>query len=538
MTIAECVKDPSRNERLCAEFDGIVIDATRQDLQSEDIDSLLKTYESSGVSKKLAAMFGGELINSTEKRAVMHMALRSAENDGYKVAGVDVSSEVHKVLNGMKVFVDKVRSGSFKGYTGKALTDVVCIGIGGSYLGVEFVFEGLRTNSEAAKQAAGRRTRFLANVDPIDIARATEGLNPETTLVVIISKTFTTAETMLNAKCIKDWILKGFNGDASAIGKHMCAVSTNIKATSEFGISSENVFGFWDWVGGRFSVCSAVGVLPLALQYSFEIVEEFLAGARSIDEHCIAKKDDPLSSLPGLMALVSHFNATEKDYNSVAVLPYCQALLRFPAHIQQLTMESNGKRVTIEGQQLASGKHTGEIYFGEPGTNGQHSFYQLIHQGRVIPCEFIGFTKSQNPVQLDSEQVSNHDELMSNFFAQPDALAYGKDEATLKAENCSAELIPHKTFPGNRPSVCVLFNGECDARRIGQLLAIYEHRTAIQGFLFDVNSFDQWGVELGKVLAKDIRSRVSAARAKGLSEATTDKLPINTQKMLTQYLKN
>jgi len=420
-----------------------------------------------------------------------------------------------------------VRSGEWKGHTGKPLTDVLAIGIGGSYLGVEFVNEALRTWAPAATAAAGRRLRFLANVDPIDVKRALDGLSAETTLVLVISKTFTTAETMLNAKTVKDWLIREL-GTPDCVAKHVAACSTALDKTAAFGIDSANVFGFWDWVGGRFSVCSAVGVLPLTLQYGFENVEQFLQGAHDMDVHF---QTAPLrENLPTLMGLLTLWNCTFLGYEGYAVLPYCQALVRFVAHIQQLDMESNGKRVQMDGATCPVA--TGAIYFGEPGTNGQHSFYQLMHQGRVIPADFIGFMTSQNPVHLEGEAASNHDELMSNYFAQPDALALGKTAEELRAEGVPETLIAHKTFPGDRPSLSLLFP-VCDAYNLGQLLALYEHRTAVQGWVWDINSFDQWGVELGKVLAKEVRTYLSAARAGGGDKT---KFIGPTQRLLAKYL--
>ncbi|KAL8444139.1 hypothetical protein Emag_005653 [Eimeria magna] len=424
-------------------------------------------------------MFSGEKLNSTEGRSVLHVALRAPRGQKLIVGGQDVVAEVHNVLERIKVFATQIRDGTLKGATGEALTNLICVGIGGSYLGSEFLVESLKTEPTAAKNAQGRTIRFLANVDPIDVARATSGLCPTKTLVVIISKTFTTAETMLNARALKQWLKDGLKGDQD-IGKHMCAVSTNLDLTSKFGISSDRVFGFWDWVGGRFSVTSAVGVLPLAIHFGYDVVEELLRGCHEMDQHFVSAP--PEDNLPLLMGLVSVYNSSVLGLDCVAVLPYCQAMHRFAAHIQQLTMESNGKGVDLEGKKLQCA--AGEIYFGEPGTNGQHryhnelrihlrrcggglhrevksqisilgcicSFYQLLHQGRIVPAELIGFRKSQNPITLENEEVSNHDELMCNFFAQPDALAFGKDANELKAEGVPAELIPHKTFKGNRPS--------------------------------------------------------------------------------------
>jgi glucose-6-phosphate isomerase len=442
---------------------------------------------------------------------------------------------VHEVLGKIKQFALKVRNGQGLGATGKPLTTVVSIGIGGSFLGPEFVFEALRTDAQASTAASGRTLRFLANVDPVDVARALAGLDAESTLVVIVSKTFTTAETMLNARTVKKWLLANVPGGAAAasaiIDKHMIAVSTAISKAVDFGINADNIFGFWDWVGGRYSVCSAVGVLPLSLQYGYDIVEQFLAGASNVDEHFMSA---PLeANLPVLLGLLGVWNASFMGYNSRAILPYAQALVRFAAHIQQVDMESNGKRVASDGSLLPF--ECGEIIFGEPGTNGQHSFYQLVHQGRIIPAEFIGFCTSPSPVPADADEpVSNHDELMSNFFAQPDALAYGKTVEELVKEGVPEALQPHKEFPGNRPSLSLLFPA-LTPYSCGQLLALYEHRVAVQGFVWGINSFDQWGVELGKALAGTVRKQLQTSRA-DTSAAVSASFNPSTAFLLNKYL--
>jgi glucose-6-phosphate isomerase len=489
---------------------------------------LLELAKAAGVQDKIKSMAAGEHINSTEDRAVMHMALRAPKGYTFNVDGSNVVPDVQAVLDKIFEFANKVRSGEAVGATGKPLVNVVSIGIGGSYLGPEFVYEALKTSASSAESGKGRTLRFLANVDPVDVKRATEGLDPEETLVIIVSKTFTTAETMLNARTLREWLIKGVPGaDAAAVvQKQMIAVSANVPAANKFGVESANVFGFWDWVGGRYSVCSAVGVVPLALQYGPQVVQSFLDGAHAMDKHFM---EAPMErNLPVLMGLMGVWNSTFLDLPVRALLPYSQALLRFPAHIQQVDMESNGKRVALDGTVLPF--QAGEVNFGEPGTNGQHSFYQLIHQGRAMACDFVGAVESQQPIDLTSgdsdEKVSNHDELMSNYFAQPDALANGKTEAELKAEGVDVSLWPHKAFPGNRPSQSLLFP-RFDAHRIGQLLALYEHRTAVQGFVWGINSFDQWGVELGKQLAGQVRNQLSASRkdasvpVKGFNSSTS-----------------
>lgn len=504
--LRDLLNDEHRNDSMTAEFDGIFLDYCRQKLSVSALNNLFKLSEEMGLQKKIQGLFNGAILNPTENRAVLHTALRARADDKVFVDGKNIITDVHNVLNRIKRFAASVRSGEWTGYTGKPLKDVVCIGIGGSYLGPEFVYEALRTDAEAAEGAQGRRLRFLANVDPIDVKRALEGLHPETTLVVVISKTFTTAETMLNARTVRDWLLASLRNE-SAVSKHMVAISTNLSATSEFGINPANVFGFWDWVGGRYSVSSAVGVLPLALHFGWNIVNSFLEGARSMDEHF---KNAPLRhNLPVILGLISVWNASFMGFSSNALLPYCQALLRFPAHIQQVSMESNGKRVTLQGEVVDY--PTEQVYFGEPGTNGQHSFYQLLHQGQVVSAEFIGAATSQYNIHKASEPVSNHDELMANFFAQPDALAFGKTVEELMHERVPNALLAHKEFPGDRPSLSLLFP-VINAKTVGQLLSLYEHRVAVQGFVWNVCPFDQWGVELGKVLAKQVRSFFQGAK--------------------------
>jgi glucose-6-phosphate isomerase len=525
--LRDLLRDEARGAALMAEYNGITLDYSRQNATLQTMDLLFDLAETAQLRQKLAAMASGEHINTTEDRAVMHMALRSPSNKPIYVDGVNVADDVHQVLKRIRTFSSRVRSGEHLGATGKKLLNVISIGIGGSYLGPEYVFEALRHDPSAKAAAAGRSLRFLANVDPVDAARAIEGLNPEDTLVIIVSKTFTTAETMLNARTLRKWIIDGLSmhgvSETDAIQQHMIAVSAALPKAREFGIAAENVFGFWDWVGGRYSVCSAVGITPLAIHYGPDITDAFLAGAYDVDTHFVTA---PLrQNLPVLLGLLGVWNSSFLGHATRAILPYAQALLRFAAHIQQVDMESNGKRVSLEGSPLSF--DAGEINFGEPGTNGQHSFYQLIHQGRVVPCDFIGFCKSQTPVCLTGEKVSNHDELMSNFFAQPDALANGKTIEELAAENVPEHLRAHKCFPGNRPSLSILFHGSLTAFSAGQLLALYEHRTMVQGTIWGINSFDQWGVELGKVLASKVRNQISASREnqltalKGFNSSTT-----------------
>ncbi|KAK6131173.1 hypothetical protein DH2020_035082 [Rehmannia glutinosa] len=540
--LRELMTDMERCQSMMVDFDGIMLDYSRQCATLDTLNKLNNLAQAAHLKEKIDRMFEGERINSTENRSVLHVALRAPRNSVINSDGKNVVPDVWQVLDKIKNFSDRVRSGAWVGATGKALKNVIAIGIGGSFLGPLFVHTALQTDLEAAEFARGRQLRFLANVDPIDVARNLAGLDPETTLVVVVSKTFTTAETMLNARTLREWIsaalgavqptqsavrlqILACNGPPylfqnhvqaspgfrpQAVAKHMVAVSTNLTLVEKFGIDPNNAFAFWDWVGGRYSVCSAVGVLPLSLQYGFEVVEKFLKGASSIDQHFHSAPFE--KNLPVLLGLLSVWNVS---------------FLGYPARV---SMESNGKGVSIDGVPLPY--ETGEIDFGEPGTNGQHSFYQLIHQGRIIPCDFIGVVKSQQPVYLKGELVSNHDELMSNFFAQPDALAYGKTPEQLLHENVPHHLITHKTFSGNRPSLSLLLPS-LNAYNIGQLLAIYEHRIAVEGFVWGINSFDQWGVELGKSLATQVRKQLHASRRKG---EPVEGFNFSTTMLLTRFL--
>jgi glucose-6-phosphate isomerase len=527
--LRDLITDAERCKALTVEYNGVYCDYARQRVTPETMKKLYALADAADLKGKINAMFSGEHINSTEDRAVLHVATRAPKDKVINVDGKNVVPDVHEVLDKIKDFTDKVRNGEWVGATGKPLTSVVAVGIGGSFLGPLFVHTSLRTCAEAAEGARGRQLRFLANVDPVDVARSLNGLDPETTLVVVVSKTFTTAETMLNARTVRQWIIAALGKDA--VAKHMVAVSTNLKLVSEFGIDPDNAFAFWDWVGGRYSVCSAVGMLPLSLQYGYETMSTFLEGAWNVDEHFATAPFE--ENLPVTLGMLSLWNVSFLDCPARAILPYTQALAKLAPHIQQVAMESNGKGVSIDGQKLDY--ETGEIDFGEPGTNGQHSFYQLIHQGRTIPCDFIGIIKSQQSVYLKGEIVSNHDELMCNFFAQADALAVGKTDVQLRSENCPDSLIPHKTFTGNRPSLSIMLPS-LNAYTTGQLLAIYEHRVATQGFIWGLNSFDQWGVELGKVLASKVRSSMNEKRTKGEKMSEADGFNPSTTAMLNRYL--
>ncbi len=524
--LREWLNDAVRQQMLFFEHDGILLDCTRQNVSATTLPLLLSLAEQQQVPAQIQAMASGDKINRSEARAALHMALRASGQDHYAVDGNNVVPNVLAVRDQIRRFSDQVRSGQYRGASGKMLRNTIVVGIGGSYLGSEFVAEALATDRDCAAAADKRQLRFLANIDPIDIARATKDIDPAETLVVIISKTFTTAETMLNAQALKRWLVSALG--ESAVQQHMLAVSSNVVEVQKFGLRVDNIFAMWDWVGGRYSVCSAVGLLPLALQFGFPVVEQFLAGARAIDQHFL--RAELRQNLPVILALFAIWNINFLHRPVHALLPYCQALHRFAAHIQQVEMESNGKRVQHSGEPLPI--ETGAIVFGEPGTNAQHSFYQLIHQGRVVPADFIGFAQSQYDVQ-SAAALSHHDELMANFFAQPDALALGKTRAELLQENVPTSLLGHKEFPGNRPSNVLLFS-RLNPYTCGQLLALYEHRTAVQGFIWQLNSFDQWGVELGKVLAKGIRQSMLQLHEQ---KAAANPLPLSTQRLLEHYWK-
>ncbi|GJD12613.1 Glucose-6-phosphate isomerase, cytosolic [Galdieria sulphuraria] len=509
--LRDLVTDAKRSEKLWAEFDGCILDYSRQRVIPETMKLLFALAKRAQLEEKKEAMFRGDKINITEDRSVLHTALRAPKGTQLYIDGMNVVDEVWQILEKIRTFSERVRNGQHVGVTGRPIKNFIAIGIGGSYLGPEFLHEALRTEKVASAAAGDRVLRFLKE-----------------TLAIVVSKTFTTRETSINAKTIKDWLIYHLGDSAETIKKHMVACSTNLDKVVKFGIAPENMFPFWDWVGGRYSVCSAVGALPISLQYGFDVFERFLQGAHSMDAHF---RYAPLEgNLPVLLGLLGVWNMSFLNYNARAIHPYSEALLRFPAHIQQLDMESNGKHVNIFGE--AVDYPVGEIDFGEPGTNGQHSFFQLLHMGQVVPCDFIGFIESQNPVCEEGEPVSNHDELMANFFAQPDALAFGKTAEEVRQEGKSEWLTPHMVFTGNRPSSCLLMP-VLDAYVTGQLLALYEHRTAVQGFLWEINSFDQFGVELGKVLANKVRKQLNESRyfnkeISGFNHSTT--------KLLNRYL--
>ena len=485
--------DPKRGERFTAEAVGIFLDYSKNRITDETVKLLLQLAEEVGLRERIDAMFRGEKINITENRAVLHVALRAPRNASIVVDGQNVVPEVHKVLDHMGEFSNRIRSGEWKGHTGKRIKNVVNIGIGGSDLGPVMAYEALKQYSQR-----DMTFRFVSNVDGTDFVESTIDLDPTETLVIVSSKTFTTLETMTNAQTARAWALKKL-GDEKAIAKHFVAVSTNAKEVQKFGIDTANMFGFWDWVGGRYSMDSAIGLSSM-LAIGPDNFRSMLNGFHTMDEHF---RTAPFKeNLPALMGLLSVWYGGFFNAQTVAVLPYDQYLKRFPAYLQQLTMESNGKHITLGGNRV--NYETGSIYWGEPGTNGQHSFYQLIHQGtKLIPCDFIGFARSLNPVG------SHHDYLMANVFAQTEALAFGKTADQVKAEGTADWLIPHREFDGNRPSNTILAE-RLTPEMLGKLVALYEHTVFTQGAVWDINSFDQWGVELGKQLAQRIVPELSS----------------------------
>ena len=485
--------DPGRGERMTAEGAGLYLDYSKNRVTDETLALLLALAEQSGLGERTQAMFAGEKINVSEDRSVLHVALRMPSGASLIVDGVDVVRQVHEVLERMGTFAEKVRSGEWLGHTGRSIRNVVNIGIGGSDLGPVMAYEALRHYS-----ARGLTFRFVSNVDSTDFVEATRDLNPAETLVIVSSKTFTTLETMTNARSAREWLLAAL-GDEEAIAKHCVAVSTNAQGVNEFGIDTDNMFGFWDWVGGRYSMDSAIG-LSTMLAVGQERFAEMLAGMHAMDEHF---RTTPLrENLPALMGLLSVWYGDFFGAQTCGVMPYEQYLKRLPAYLQQLTMESNGKHVTLDGVKVEY--QTGAVYWGEPGTNGQHSFYQLIHQGtKLIPVDLIGFGQTLNPLG------SHHDILMSNVFAQAQALAFGKTAEEVRAEGVAEAVVPHKVMEGNRPTNTILAE-KLTPYALGTLVALYEHSVFTQGTVWGIDSFDQWGVELGKTMAKQIIPELTA----------------------------
>ena len=510
------VDDSSRGERFTAETGGIFLDYSKNRITNETIKLLDSAGGRVGLRAHIDAMFGGEKINLTENRAVLHVALRAPKGESILVDGEDVVPTVHAVLDKMAGFAERVRGGTWRGHTGKRIRNVINIGIGGSDLGPVMAYEALKYYSQR-----DITFRFVSNVDGTDFAEAVRDLNPDETLFLVASKTFTTLETMTNAHSARDWSLAGLGGDEKAVAKHFVAISTNAKEVTKFGIDTANMFEFWDWVGGRYSMDSAIG-LSTMIAIGPDNFRAMLDGFHQMDEHF---RTAPFATnLPVIMGLLTVWYTDFFDAQTMAVLPYEQYLKRFPAYLQQLTMESNGKHVTLEGARVVT--ETGPIYWGEPGTNGQHSFYQLIHQGtRLIPCDFIGFYKSLNPLGR------HHDLLMANVFAQAEALAFGKTAEEVKAEGTPDWLIPHRVFEGNRPSNTILAE-KLTPEVLGKLIALYEHSVFTQGTIWNIDSFDQWGVELGKVLAQRIIGELESATEPPLKHDTS------TTNLIRRYRKN
>jgi len=479
--------DQERGTKLALEAVGIYFDYSKNRVTEETLRLLVRLAEESGLAERTRAMFAGERINATENRPVLHVALRAPRGSSIVVDGENVVPKVHAVLDKMADFARRVRSGEWRGYTGKRIKNIVNIGIGGSDLGPVMAYEALRAYSDLSMTF-----RFVSNIDGTDLAEAILDLDPAETLFIVASKTFTTLETLTNARSAREWALKALH-DEQAVARHFVAVSTNEKEVAKFGIDTINMFEFWDWVGGRYSMDSAIG-LSLMVAIGPESFREMLAGFHEMDEHF--RTAPPEKNIPVLHAVLTIWNTNFLKAETVAVLPYDQYLKRLPAYLQQLTMESNGKSVTLAGHRV--NYETSPIYWGEPGTNGQHSFYQLIHQGpRLIACDFIAFCRSLNPLGR------HHDLLMANVFAQAEALAFGKTAEQVRAEKVSEDLVPHKTFEGNRPSNTFLLD-RLTPEALGKIIALYEHSVFVQGVIWNVNSFDQWGVELGKVLASEI----------------------------------
>jgi glucose-6-phosphate isomerase len=509
-------EDSERGERMTAEAVGLYLDYSKNRITDETLKLLLRLAEEAGLQSRIDAMFRGEKINLTENRAVLHTALRAPTDASIVVDGENVVPKVHAVLDEMADFSDRVRSGEWKGFTGKRISNVINIGIGGSDLGPVMAYEALKAYTDRSMTF-----RFVSNVDGTDFAEAVRDLDPAETLFIVSSKTFTTLETMTNAHTARAWALAGLGDDEASVAKHFVAVSTNAKEVSKFGIDTANMFEFWDWVGGRYSMDSAIG-LSTMIAIGPDHFRAMLDGFHQMDEHF---RTTPFErNLPVLMGLLGIWYSDFFGAQTVAVLPYEQYLKRFPAYLQQLTMESNGKHVTLDGTEVTY--QTGPIYWGEPGTNGQHSFYQLIHQGtRLIPCDFIAFAKSLNPLGR------HHDMLLANVFAQTEALAFGKTPEQVKAEGTKDWLVPHRVFAGNRPSNTILAD-KLTPETLGKLLALYEHSVFTQGVIWNIDSFDQWGVELGKVLAQRIIPELE-------SDSETDlKHDSSTNSLIRRYRNN
>ena len=508
--------DSTRGERMTTEGVGLILDYSKNRVTDETLKLLLQLADESGLPARIDSMFRGDKINITENRAVLHIALRAPRGSSIVVDGENVVPQVHAVLDKMADFSDRVRSGAWKGHTGRRIRNIINIGIGGSDLGPVMAYEALKHYSDRSLTF-----RFVSNIDGTDFVEATQDLDPAETLFIVSSKTFTTLETMTNAETAREWTLQGLGGDKAAVAKHFVAVSTNAEKVSAFGIDTANMFGFWDWVGGRYSMDSAIG-LSTMIAIGPDNFRAMLDGFHQMDEHFRTTPFE--SNLPVLMGLLAVWYNDFFDAQTVAVLPYEQYLKRFPAYLQQLTMESNGKHVTLDGSKVSC--DTGPVYWGEPGTNGQHSFYQLIHQGtRLIPCDFIAFYQTLNSLGR------HHDILIANVFAQTEALAFGKTAEQVKAEGTPDWLVPHRVFDGNRPSNTILVDRLTPAA-LGKLVALYEHSVFTQGTIWRINSFDQWGVELGKQLAQRIIPELESKDKPALAHDSS------TNNLIRQYRKS
>ena len=506
--------DPSRAEKLTFEAAGLHVDLSKNLVDDEVLTALVSLAEQADLRGRIGEMFSGARINTTEDRSVLHTALRLPVEEDLSVDGQDVAADVHEVLGRMRDFAAALRSGEWLGHTGHTIKKVVNIGIGGSDLGPAMATRALRSYA-----TAGITAEFVSNVDPADMASVLDRANAEETLFIVASKTFTTQETLANAHAAKRWLLEKFDGDEGAVAKHFVAVSTNAEKVAEFGIDTANMFPFWDWVGGRYSVDSAIGLSLMAVIGPQDFMR-FLEGFHAVDEHF--RTADLRSNVPALMGLINVWYRNFHGAQTHAVLPYSEDLARFPAYLQQLTMESNGKSVTRDGTRVFY--DTGEIFWGEPGTNGQHAFYQLLHQGTtMVPADFIGFATPREDLPTADGTGSMHDLLMGNLFAQTKVLAFGKDVGEITAEGVDADLAPHKVMPGNRPTTTILAD-ELTPRTLGALIALYEHIVFTESVIWDINAFDQWGVELGKQQANELAAAVSGAAAPATGDASTDAL--------------
>ena len=507
--------DADRARNFTFDAAGLHVDLSKNLIDGDVIKQLVEVAKAADLEARRDAMFAGEHINNTEDRAVLHTALRIPVEDDLTVDGQDVAADVHEVLGRMRDFATALRSGSWLGHTGHTIKKVVNIGIGGSDLGPAMAAKALRSY-----EVAGISAEFVSNVDPADMAATLDGLDAESTLFIIASKTFTTQETLTNAHAARRWLIEQFDGDESAVAKHFVAVSTNAEKVAEFGIDTENMFPFWNWVGGRYSVDCAIGLSLMCTIGPMDFMR-FLEGFHAMDEHF---RTTPLEeNVPALMGLLGVWYTNFFGAQTHAVLPYSQDLGRFPAYLQQLTMESNGKSVRRDGTAVTV-PSTGEIYWGEPGTNGQHAFFQLMHQGtRLIPADFIGFARPKQDFPTADGSGSMHDLLMGNFFAQTKVLAFGKTAEEIAAEGVDEAVVPHKVIPGNRPTTTILAE-ELTPQTLGALIALYEHIVFTQGVIWDINSFDQWGVELGKQQANDLAPAVSGAAAADSGDQSTDEL--------------